>query len=86
MVWCSLIEHKNKLKHMNLEERHYIESLTDKEIVNAILHRDARVTRLYLYDKCYPLFKTISDKYYTDCANYVEFVNEIYVLIMKLFV
>lgn len=77
-----MTEHKNKLKHMNLEERHYIESLTDKEIVNAILHRDAKVTRLYLYDKCYPLFKTISDKYYTDCANYVEFVNEIYVLIM----
>lgn len=67
---------------MKQGEKLYIESLTDKEIVNAILERDTKVTRLYLYEKCYPLFKAICDKYYTDCENYIEFINEIYVIIM----
>lgn len=35
----------------------YIESLSDQEIVEAILNRDTVITRLYLYEKCYPLFK-----------------------------
>lgn len=67
---------------MKPEEKKYLESLTDKEIVSAILKRDAKITRLYLYEKCYPLFRTISDKYYTDCEDCIEFINEIYVTIM----
>ena len=67
---------------MELEDQKYIESLTDREIVDAILRRDARITRLYLYEKCYPLFKVRYDKYYTDCESCVEFVNEIYAYIM----
>ena len=64
------------------EDRQYIESLTDNEIVNAVLSRDAKVTRLYLYEKCYPLFKACYDKYYTDCETCVEFINQIYLLVM----
>lgn len=67
---------------MKQEDRQYIESLTDQEIVSAILHRDAVITRLYLYKKCYPLFKARYDKYYTDCDTCVEFINQIYLLIM----
>lgn len=67
---------------MKQEDRQYIESLTDREIVDAILHRDAVITRLYLYQKCYPLFKARYDKYYTDCDTCVEFINQIYLLIM----
>ena len=67
---------------MELDEHKYIESLTDKEVVSAILNRDARITRLYLYEKCYPLFKSCYDKYYTDCETCVEFINQIYLLIM----
>ena len=67
---------------MNIEDRQYIESLTDQEIVDAILRRDALITRLYLYEKCYPLFKACYDKYYTDCETCVEFINQIYLLIM----
>lgn len=58
-----------------------IRNLSDQEIVNAILCRDTFITKEYLYKKCYPLFKAIFDKYYTDCENYIEFVNQIYVLI-----
>ena len=67
---------------MNIKDREYIESLTDKEIVTAILKKDAKITRLYFYGKCYPLFKSIFDKYYTDCERWDEFVTEIYVYIM----
>ncbi len=47
---------------MKQEDRQYIESLTDREIVDAILQRDTRVTRLYLYEMYYPLFKARYDK------------------------
>lgn len=67
---------------MKLEDRTYIESLNDKEVVEAILRRDAKITRLYLYEKCYPLFKARYDKYYTDCESCIEFINEIYTYIM----
>ena len=67
---------------MEFDEHKYIESLTDEEVVSAILNRDARITRLYLYGKCYPLFKACYDKYYTDCETCVEFINQIYLLIM----
>lgn len=48
-------------------------------IVNAILLRDPKVTQQYLYIKCYPLFKSVYDNYYTDCQSCIEFINEIYV-------
>lgn len=47
-----------------------------------IIERDQKVTCYYLYNKCYPLFKSIYDNYYTDCETVVEFINEIYTLIL----
>lgn len=55
---------------------------TDQEIAQAILRRDTFITKEYLYRKCYPLFKAIYDKYYTDCENPIELINEIYVYIL----
>lgn len=54
----------------------------DRRIVEAILAGDARVTTEYLYRRCYPLFKSIFDRYYTDCDSCVELINEIYLFIM----
>lgn len=54
----------------------------DLETAQAILHRDEAVTKRYLYQQCYPLFKRYFDGYYTDCESCIEFINEIYVLIM----
>ena len=54
----------------------------DLEIAHAILMRDGMVTREYMYVKCYPLFKSIYDNYFTDSACVKEFIDEIYVLIM----
>lgn len=59
-----------------------IDNYTDQEIVKAILNRDTFITKEYLYRKCYPLFKAIYDKYYTDCETPVELINEIYVYIL----
>lgn len=59
-----------------------IDQYTDRKIVEAILRRDARVTREYLYRKCYPLFSAVYAKYYTDCESMVEFINEIYLYIL----
>lgn len=59
-----------------------IEHYTDQEIVKAILDRDTIVTKEFLYRKCYPLFKAVYDKYYTDCESCFELINEIYVYIM----
>lgn len=59
-----------------------IDYYSDQEIVKAILDRDTLVTKEFLYRKCYPLFKTVYDKYYTDCEHCVELINEIYVYIM----
>lgn len=67
---------------MKLEDRQYIESLTDQDIVDAILRKDTKITRLYFYEKCYPLFKVCYDKYYTDCESCLEFINQIYLLVM----
>ena len=68
---------------MNQSHRCYIENMTDREIVYAILNRDALVTRLFFYEKCYPLFKTRFDKYYTDCTSCLEFINDMYCYIME---
>ena len=54
----------------------------DLKIAQAILHRDEAITKRYLYQQCYPLFKRYFDGYYTDCENCKEFIDEIYVLIM----
>lgn len=56
-----------------------IDMMNDRMVVNAILLRDRHVTQQYLYIKCYPLFKSVFDNYYTDCQSCIEFINEIYV-------
>lgn len=59
-----------------------IATYTDQEIVKAILNRDTLITKEFLYRRCYPLFKSIHSKYYTDCDNVTELINEIYVYIL----
>lgn len=60
-----------------------LDSLSDKQIVEAILGRHPYVTKEFLYRRCYPLFKAIYDHYFTDCESCFEFINEIYLLLMK---
>ena len=55
---------------------------SDQEKVHGILFRDVAITKQYLYIEYYPLFKSVWNKYYTDCSSCVEFINTIYVYIM----
>ena len=60
----------------------HITSMSDQEIVRAILSKDERITRMFFYHKCYPLFNSYFDNYYTDCESCTEFINEIYLYLM----
>lgn len=56
--------------------------LEDLQIARSIIGKDGLVTRQYLYQQCYPLFKSIYDNYYTDCMSCKEFIDEIYLVIL----
>lgn len=59
-----------------------IDAMSDREIVAALLDHDRIVTEAFFYRKCYPLFKSHFDTYYTDCESCLEFINEIYLYLM----
>lgn len=54
----------------------------DLKIAKALIQRDEGITRRYFYQQCYPLFKSIYDNYYTDCACCKEFIDEIYIVVL----
>lgn len=54
----------------------------DLQIAKSLIVRDEMVTRKYFYQQCYPLFKSIYDNYYTDCANVKEFIDEMYIIVL----
>lgn len=54
----------------------------DLQIAKALVNRDELVTRKFFYKQCYPLFKSIFDNYHTDCSSCIEFINEIYVVVL----
>lgn len=64
---------------MYKEPRIYYEDLT---IAQALLSQDRKVIYDFYYQGCFPLLKSIYDHYYTDCENCMEFMNEIYLLIL----
>lgn len=39
-------------------------------------------TEEFFYGRCYPLFKSLYTRYYTDCKEVLEFINEMYANIM----
>lgn len=46
------------------------------------MNRDEKITREYFYKQCFPLFKSIFEKYYTGCESWKEFADEIYIHIL----
>ena len=55
----------------------------DLQIARALINRDNLITKKFFYIQCYPLFKSIYDKYYTDCASCKDFIDEIYILVLS---
>lgn len=55
----------------------------DHRILEALLKFIPIPTEEFFYGKCYPMFKSLYTRYYTDCKEDVEFIDEIYLNIMK---
>lgn len=54
----------------------------DCQIVPALLQFIPRPTEEFFYGKCYPVFKSLYSRYYTDSAEITDFIHDIYVDIM----
>lgn len=59
----------------------------DIKIKNALLDFDnkelrEKTTRDFFYRRCFPNFKYVYEHYYTDCQSVIEFISEIYKLVM----
>ena len=54
----------------------------DQLIVSGLLAHDEQLTRDFFYRRCYPLFKSVYDNYYTDAEDCFEFISDIYLHIM----
>lgn len=56
--------------------------MTDREIVDGLLAKDERITRLFFFVKCRPLIYSIIGKFFPYSVDYDELVNELYLALM----
>lgn len=56
--------------------------VSDKEIVEGLIARDEKITRLFFFVKCRPLFYSVIAHFFSYPVDYDELVNELYVNIM----
>ena len=57
--------------------------ISDKQLINALIARDERVTRLFFFGSCRPLFLSIIRNIFSYEVDYDEFVNEFYLYLME---
>lgn len=55
----------------------------DLRIAKLLINRDEAVTQEFFYKKCYPLFKSVYDHYYSDCETCLEFINQMYLVVLS---
>lgn len=55
----------------------------DRQIVTSLLRMEQLPTAEFLYGKTYPVFKSLHDRYYTDCAEVIDFIHDVYVDFIK---
>lgn len=55
----------------------------DRQIVPSLLRMEQLPTAEFLYGKTYPVFKSLYDRYYTNCAEVIDFIHEVYVDFIK---
>lgn len=60
-----------------------IKDKDDHQIVEWLLKRVEWATNEFLYGRCYPIFKSLFDRFYTDCPELRDFIDEIYIDIME---
>lgn len=57
--------------------------LTDREIVDGLLHRDSGVARMFFHHRCRPLFLSLMKRYFDYPIEYDEFVSMVVEFLMK---
>lgn len=57
--------------------------MTDKQIIEALIARDEKVTKEFFFENCRPLFMSIIRYVFSYEVNYDEFVNEFYLHLME---
>lgn len=56
-----------------------IKDKDDHQVVGWLLKRISWATNEFLYGKCYPIFKSLYTRFYTDCPEIMDFIHDIYV-------
>ena len=57
--------------------------MTDKEIVEGLIARDEKITRMFFFVKCRPLMYSIIGRIFPYSVDYDELINELYLHIME---
>ena len=57
--------------------------MNDKQIIEALIARDERVTRHFFFESCRPLFLSIIRYVFSYEVDYDEFVSEFYLYLME---
>ncbi len=57
--------------------------MTDQHIIDALIAHDDHITRHFFFEKCRPLFMSIINNLFDQKVDYDEFVNELYLDLMK---
>lgn len=57
--------------------------MTDRQIIDALIARDASVTKQFFYVNCRPLFLSVMRNVFAYEVDYDEFVNEFYLYLME---
>ena len=57
--------------------------MSDQEIIAGLINRNERITKLFFFIKCRPLFKNIINHVFSYEVDYDEFVNELYLYLME---
>lgn len=61
----------------------HIKDKEDHQVVEWLLNRIDWATREFLYGRCYPIFKSLHDRFYSDCPELIDFIHEIYIDIIE---
>lgn len=55
----------------------------ERRIINGLLARDNKITRVFFFTKCRPMFHNIIHNVFRDKADYDELVNDLYLYLME---
>ena len=70
---------KKKEEQTDKEIRIFYEDLNIKQ---ALLDKDRKVTKEFYYQSCFPIFKSLCERFYTDCESPKELMDEVYLMML----